>query len=118
MAGTFTIGGSSAGLLTGAKTVGPLTIVGAALVGQILDLTLASGDNTIAVPPGAIAVWIVPPLANAVALKVRTSLNSGDAGLPISASDPFGPWCWRGLAPASLIINAGGTVAGVELSFI
>jgi hypothetical protein len=120
MAGTFTVGGSSAGLSTGAKTIGPLTIVGAAVVGEILDVALAAGDNTIAVPPGAVAVLIEPPSNNAVALKVRTNLDSGDAGLPIAPADPFGPWSFRGLAVTSIIVNAASSMAGTvtELSFI
>lgn len=118
MAGTFTVSGASSGLATGSKTIGPLTITGTAVVGEVLDVNLSSGDNTLTIPPNAIAVWIVPPATNTQALKVRTSLNSGDAGLPISASDPFGPFCWRGLSPTTIIINAAGSVTGVELTFV
>lgn len=118
MAGSFTITGQSAGLLTGTKTIGPLTITGTAVVGEVLDLNLVSGDNTITIPPSAIGVWFVPPTANTQALKFRCSLDSADAGLPISATDPFGPWVWRGLSPTTIIINAAGSVTGVELSFI
>lgn len=118
MAGTFTISGSSAGLLTGAKTIGPVTITGAAVIGEVLDVTLASGDNTIAVPAGAVAVWFAPPTGNTAVLKWRTNLNNGDAGLPMSATDPFGPYVFRNLAVTSFIVNASGTVAGCELTFI
>lgn len=118
MAGTFTISGSSAGLLTGAKTIGPVTITGAAVIGEVLDVTLAAGDNTIAVPAGAVAVWFVPPTGSSATLKWRTNLNAADGGTPISATDPFGPYVFRNLSVTSLIINASGTVAGCELSFI
>lgn len=117
MAGSFTVMGLAAGLLTGAKTIGPLTITGTSTVGEILEVNLASGDNTVTIPPNAIAVWIVPPSTNTQTLKVRTNLDSG-TGIQVSAGDPFGPFSFRGLSPTSLIINAGGSVSGVELSFI
>lgn len=117
MAGQFTVSGLAAGLGTGQKIIGPNTITGANLIGEIRDVALASGDNTITVPTGATAVWIVPSSTNTFALKVRTNLDNADTGLPISASDPFGPYSFRGLAVTSLIINAGGSV-NVELSYI
>lgn len=121
MAGTLVVTGSAGGLASGAKTVGPVSIVGSAVVGEVLDVTLASGDNTFAIPPGAVAVLIVPPANNTVALKVRANLNSGDVGLPIGLADPFGPWSFRSLGATSLIVNASAAmVAGsvVELTFI
>jgi hypothetical protein len=118
MAGTFTVSGSAASLLTGSKTIGPITFTGSATIGEVLDLTLQSGDNTIAIPTGATAVLIVPPASNAVALKVRSSLNSGDAGLPIHVTAPF-LYCFPGTAPTTLIINAASLTTGLtELSFV
>ena len=118
MATQWTISALAAGLPGGGQISETYTIVGSNIVGEVLTLNLASGDNTITIPPSAISVAIVPPNTNAQALKVRTNLNSGDAGLPISATDPWGPYCWRGLAPTSLIINAGGTVTGVQITFL
>ena len=120
MAGTFTVAGLASGLATGSKLMGPLTITGTAVVGETLDLNLSSGDTTVTIPPNAVAAWIVPPSTNTQALKVRTSANSGDAGLPISATDPFGPYSFRAVSPAptTLIVNAAGTVTGVEIVFI
>lgn len=120
MAGTFVVTGSAGGLSSGAKTVGPLTIVGSAVVGEILDLALAAGDNTIVIPPGAVAVVIEPPASNAVNLKVRTNLDASDVGLPIGPADPFGPWSFRGLGATSIILNAVSSMTGTvtELTFI
>ena len=120
MAGQWNISYLSAGLPGGGQINGTTTIVGTSVVGEELFVTLSAGDNTIAVPTGAITVSIVPPSTNAQALKVRTNANSGDAGLPISATDPFGPYCFRGVSPAvtSIIINAGGTVSGVVVIFL
>jgi hypothetical protein len=118
MAGTITISGSSSSLSTGSKTIGPITITGSAAIGEILEVNLGSGDTTIAVPAGAVAVVIVPPAANAVALKLRTNLNSGDAGLPIHPTSPT-VYAFPSTPPTSLILNAAGATTGLtELSFI
>ena len=50
--GTLTVAGASAGLASGQKVIGPVTITGNNTIGEILDATLASGDNTFAVPTG------------------------------------------------------------------
>lgn len=116
MAGSLTIGGSSQGLLSGSKTIGPLTLEGNAIVGEILDVPLKAGDNTILVPEGATAVLVALPTANGVALKIRTNLNAGDAGLPIS---PVGYMVLTIAAGVtSLIVNAAAPTAAIELSFI
>src|SRR5437879_5940494 len=109
MAGTITITGSAGSLGSGSKTIGPVTITGSATIGEILDVSLASGDNTIAIPLGATAVVIVPPASNAVALKLRSSLNSGDAGLPIHVTSPT-VYAFPGTPPTTLIINAASIV--------
>ena len=118
MAGTLTVVGMSAGLASGSKTIGPVTVTGSSVIGEILDVALNPGDNTFAVPSGAVAVLIVPPSTSTAALKVRTNLNSTDGGLPVAAGDPFGPYSFRGLAVTSLIVNSSGSVAAVELTFI
>lgn len=116
MAGTLTITGLAAGLLSGEKVIGPLTLTGSAVVGTILDEPLAAGDNTIAVPSGATAALVVLPSGNTSALKLRTSANPADTGVP------FGPTGWLVLPIASgvssLIINAASQVASIEVSFI
>lgn len=118
MATQWTVSALAMGLPGGQNIQETYTIVGTNVVGEALYVNLSSGDNTITIPPNAISVGIVPPNTNAQALKVRTSLDSGDAGLPISSTDPFGPYCWRGLSPTTLIINAGGTVTGVQITFL
>jgi hypothetical protein len=119
VAGQFTISGMAAGSLTGERIFGPYTITGSlTTIGQTTDIVLSSGDNTIAVPTGALAVWVFPPNNNSAALKIRTNLNSSDAGLPISPSQPFGPYVFAS-GTTSLIINAGaGVSAFTEVAFI
>ena len=115
----MTIGGMSAGLASGAKAIGPVTTTGLNTVGTILDESLAVGDNAFAVPSGATSVAIFLGYAPAVTVKVRTNLNSSDAGLPISPMSGT-PWFKMDLPTGvtSVILNASGSLAGVELSFI
>ena len=116
MAGTLTINGLAAGLVTGEKIIGPITDSGSAVVGQITDLTLSSGDNTVTVPTGATHVLIVVGSTNTVQLKLRTNLNSGDGGTPFGPTG-FVKWpLYTGTT--SLIINAASGGATIELSFI
>lgn len=115
MPGQFTISGASPGEPEGARTFGPITLTGALAIGESLALTLASGDNTIAIPPGATICWLVPPLLNAVALKLRTSANAGDAGLPISPNEAFGPFPFAVAAPTTLIVNAASLTTGLTV---
>lgn len=118
MAGTITVTGASASLISGAKTIGPLTITGSATIGEIWEGTLASGDNTIAVPTGATACVITPPTANAVQLKLRTNRNSSDGGLEIGLTAPV-VYPFGTTAPTSIIINAASLTSGLtEISFI
>ena len=105
MAGTVTITGLSASEPTGQRTLGPISIQGSVVIGDTSAGALNSGDNTIAVPAGAVGVVIVPPTTGTATLKYRTSLNSGDTGLPISASQPF-VHVFPSPIPTSIIINA------------
>ena len=109
----------SAGLLTGEKIMGPITTTGTAAIGGITDTTLSAGDNTFAVPTGAVKVLINLGTGVGGIVKLRTNLNSGDAGLQIS---PYSGTGWDGFdLPAgttSVILNANGSVGPIELSFI
>lgn len=116
MAGTLTIAGTAPGLLTGQKTIGPVTMTGASVIGTVTDLTLASGDNTIAVPAGATAVMIELPATGTVQLKLRTNLNAADGGTPFG---PTGYVVWPVYTgTTSLIINAASATGAIEASFI
>lgn len=116
MAGTLTISGMAAGLLTGQKTIGPITMTGNQVIGQITDLTLAAGDNTIQVPSGATAVLIELGATNTSELKLRTNLDNTDGGAPFG---PTGFVVWPlYTGTTSLIINAASSGGTIELSFI
>lgn len=72
--------------------------------GQNQSITLSSGNNTITVPSGAVAVTIIPPAGNANALVLK-GVN-GDTGIAISKVDPCSISL---LSVSSFVINAGGT---------
>lgn len=123
MAGTLTIQGMSAGLPSGQKQIGPLTITGNNPVGEILDATLAVGDNTFTVPSGSVgatAVLIVLGTGGVAAtVKVRTNLNASDQGLEIAPYSGIGFTVFPLPAGTTeLILNASATVGPIELSFI
>lgn len=115
MAGTLTVTGLATGLLSGEKVIGPITMSGQATVGEIRDVNLTAGDNTIPIPAGATAAVVVVQPTSGITFTLRTNLNSTDAGLP------FGPTGWSVLSLASgitsLILNASAQ-ASVEVSFI
>ena len=116
MAGAVTVTGLAAGLPGGEKILGPITVTGTATIGEILDLTLSSGDTTITIPTGAIGVVFIPPVNNTATIKYRTSANSSDGGLPIAPTQPF-VHVFNG-TPSSLILNASvGLSATCELWF-
>ena len=66
-----------------AYTPAALTNV-AAPAGGPISIALASGDNTITVPPGAIAMLILPPAASTFAKKLKGI--GGDTGFQISTT--------------------------------
>lgn len=122
MPGTLTVSGMSAGLASGAKTIGPVTMTGVSTVGQLIDQQLSSGDNTFTLPAGetisAVAIFFGTTTAT---IKLRTNLDSGDAGVQVAPYVGAGiPWCVLPLPSGvtSVILNASATVAGVELTFI
>ena len=117
MAGQFTIAGMATGLDSGEKIVGPDTMTGSNVVGQIEDVTLATGDNIVMVPAGATKVAGFFPATATGTVNLRTNLNLLDTGFPLNAS---GPWfvvpLVTGTTELILAVTSGG--ASVELTFI
>lgn len=121
MSGTLTISGMAAGLPFGEEIIGPLTITGANIIDQVDGTNLAVGDNTFAAPVGAVAVLVMLGSGGTPAtVKLRTNLNSGDAGLPLSPFSGIGyavfPLSTTGVT--SVTLNASGIVQNVSLVFI
>lgn len=122
MPGTLTLTGMAAGLPSGQKTIGPVTMQGSSTIGQIIDATLQAGDNTFSLPEGytftAVAIFLGPG-GTAATVKVRTNLNSSDAGLHIApCGGPNFAAVPLPVGTTTLILNASATVNNVELNFI
>jgi hypothetical protein len=82
--------------------------------GSIHFVNLASGANTITVPPtGAttVSVTIIPPAGNTVALTLKGI--AGDTGLPLHLTDPSTIALAAGVT--SFVLNAAAAVTGVRL---
>lgn len=118
MPGSMTLIGMSAGLPGGQVVDGPVTMTGANQIGAIVDVSLATGDNTFTVPTGAVMCSIFLGLATSVAVTMRSNLNSGDSGFPIAP--------WPGVqfvaiplvtGMTSLILHAASAVANIEIRF-
>ena len=110
MAGVFTLTGSTGAVPGGQGTIQPQTIVGNFAIGESLPIALASGDNTITVPSGAVGVTVIPPFGNTTTIKYRTSLNAGDAGLPICPGAGFFTQEFPAAAPTTIILNAASAI--------
>jgi hypothetical protein len=108
MAGSLTITGLSATEPAGQRTFGPLSIMGKVVIGETLEVPLSSGDNTFSVPVGAVACLLIPPENGTAVLKLRTSLNSTDGGLPINAGAAPFVYPFPSTPPVSLIVNSSG----------
>lgn len=111
MAGTFTISGMSAGEPGGERAFGPITITGAQVIGETLSLILSSGNNSITVPTGAVAVMILPPANNTATLKLFTSLNGSDTGLPLNPGYVPTIYSFPATAPTTITLNSASTLA-------
>ena len=119
MAGSFTVTGISATEPAGERSFGPLSIQGSTVVGETLEVSLIMGDNTFNVPTGSVACLIVPPANGSTALKVRTSLNSGDQGLPINPGPVPLVYAFPATPPVSLIVNSSAPQsAALTIAFI
>lgn len=109
--GTIKLTGEVTGPASGDKKMAASwSLAAAVLDAQTKDLS--SGDNTITVPSGATVILFIPPTANTYAITVKG--NAGDTGVRISKTKPT-VLTWD--AAGSLILNAGGAIAGCEINF-
>jgi hypothetical protein len=117
MSGSLTIGGMVAGLQSGSKIIAGPTMAGNTIIGTITDRELITGDNSFEVPKEAAAVLIVFPFViEAGECKIRTNLDSADAGLPVPSSGFVAFPLLKTVT--SIILHSSGSTGVVELSFI
>lgn len=117
--GTMTIGGSSSGLPGGQMVIGPVTTTGNSVIGEKLAVTLASGDNTFAIPLGSTCVAVFLPNNAAVTVKFRTNSNISDGGTVIAPVSVI-PWFKKDViaGETSVVLNASAPLSGVEIDFV
>jgi hypothetical protein len=112
----------AAGLPSGQKTIGPVTMIGSSTIGQVNDATLEPGDNTFNLPPGytftAVAVFLGTGGVSAT-VKIRTNLDSADGGLQVApCGGPNFAAFPLPVGTTSVILHVSATVNNVELSFV
>ncbi len=79
----------------------------AASPGQVTQQVLASGVNSISVPVGAVAMTIIPPAANTVAIVLKGT--AGDTGIALHLTDPTSIAILRASTP-TVVLTATGAV--------
>lgn len=116
---TISVNGSIVGMPTGSKVIGPLTISSSAPNGQVQELVLASGANTVTIPtlpaPTGCVIQLPATNTNVVTLKGVT----GDTGIAIGKTTVT-VLNWDPLAlPASFVLNSAGaqTPLVTEITF-
>lgn len=81
-------------------------------VADVRTVDLSSGDNTITVPSGTRLIILTPPTTNSHNLTLKG--HSGDTGIGIRNAEPnFIPY-----RTGTVIVNAGGSVAGCIVKFL
>ncbi len=115
----ITVSGNFASLATGTRTLGPNTVTSAAANGQVQEIVLQSGANTITVPstPATTGCIIVLPSSNTSLTTLKGI--SGDTGVSIGKVG-FTVLTWDSAnAPASFVLNSAATQTGLvtEITF-
>jgi hypothetical protein len=88
----------------------PAVVNAAAPGGGPSNLALATGFNSIAVPPGSLGFILIPPVGSVITKTLKGI--TGDTGIPLHVTNPT----WVSLPPATATIGitaggAGETVA-------
>lgn len=110
---TITLSGNVSGDPTGARTVGPINVTSAAANGQITQVVLQSGANTITVPttPAPTGCVIQLPASNTAVTTLKGV--SGDTGIAIGkTSTQLITWDPTAV-PASFVLNSAATQTGL-----
>jgi len=110
---SVTISGQITGTPVGSQTIGPLTATSAAACGQIQELVLQSGANTITVPstPAPTGVVIQLPSTNTAVTTLKGV--TGDTGVALGKTGFF-MLCFDPTAvPASFVLTSASTQTGL-----
>jgi len=110
---SVTISGQITGTPVGSQTIGPLTATSAAACGQIQELVLQSGANTITVPstPAPTGVVIQLPSANTAVTTLKGV--TGDTGIALGKTGFFMLCFDPAAVPASFVLTSASTQTGL-----
>jgi hypothetical protein len=108
----ISLSGLKTGLPSGMKQIGPLITYNPATIGETLDFTTISGDNTLAIPSGSMGLIVIPPTGNTTKIVLKGS--SGDTGVSLHLTDPSK--ISIGSGQTSLILNVAGVI-NLEIEF-
>jgi hypothetical protein len=111
------IDGLSASEGAGQRVLGPIRVQSLLTVGESVTTALNAGDTTISIPTGATGIVLIPTSTGTANLKVRTSANAGDQGLPVSSQEPF-VLIFASPAPTAIIINSNATQSALLTGWI
>jgi hypothetical protein len=113
--GSITVSGSVAGLATGSKTLGPITITSAApsdlTCGATTTVVLANGANTITVPSSTCTAAVIVFASASTTVKTLKGV-SGDTGFTVTKNGTFVLQFDAAGAPANFVINSAGADTG------
>jgi hypothetical protein len=112
------VSGVFAGLPTGSRQIGPLTISAANANGQVQEVVLASGANTITVPtvPATTGCIIVLPSTNTAVVTLKGV--SGDTGIAIGKTTTTLLNWDSTAAPSSFVLNSAATQTGLTTEIL
>jgi len=105
---SITISGTISNTPTGSRAVGPITLTSAAANGQVQQLVLAAGDNTITVPTGiATSGCIIQlPATNTSVTTLKGTSGGSDTGIAIGKTTAQVLNWDATAAPANFILNS------------
>ena len=115
----ITVSGNFSGLATGSRTIGPNTVTSTTANGQVQQIVLQSGANTITCPttPAPTGCVIVLPSTNTALTTLKGV--TGDTGVSIGKVGTVMLSWDSANAPASFVLNSASTQTGLvtEISF-
>lgn len=109
----ITIQGTITGTPAGARTIGPISLSSAAANGQVTQVVLQSGANTITVPttPAPSGCIIVLPSTNTAVVTLKGV--SGDTGIAIGKTTTLVLNWDSTAAPSSFVLSSASTQTGL-----
>ena len=111
-AAIITITGGFTGLTTGNRTIGPISVSSSAACGQVTEVVLQSGANTITVPTTPAPSGCIIELNSANTAVTTLKGVSGDTGIALGKTTTT-MLNWDSTALPTLVLNSASTQTGL-----